>query len=63
MSFLDSFKISFLNGISKLTSSIEYKIKRIFNNSSSNLDNQSNIEKKTESIIEKESVIKIDQSY
>ena len=29
-----------------------------FNNSSSNLDNQNNIEKKTESIIEKESVIK-----
>ena len=41
-----------------LTEQINQKKERIFNNSSSNLDNQSNIEKKTESIIEKESVIK-----
>ena len=41
-----------------LTEQINQKKERIFNNSSSNLDNQNNIEKKTESIIEKESVIK-----
>ena len=41
-----------------LTEQINLKKERIFNNSSTNIDIQNNSEKKTETIIEKESVIK-----
>ena len=41
-----------------LTEQINLKKERIFNNSSTNIDIQNNSEKKSETIIEKESVIK-----
>ena len=41
-----------------LTEQVNLKKERIFNNSNTSLDNQNNTEKKTETIIEKESVVR-----